>query len=156
MDLAPTSSFPETFKRRRSKVLLDPCSARLIGNRAPPPIHGLVGGQRIKSETSTFIGATGNRHAIAGKSTRLGEDRPQPAAGNMSDSSPKFTDSSPSSPPPNSAEPAFVEPLAFLPPNISDIRLAQPYFASSSNLLGRIPTKKRDPRRIRRASSHGC
>ena len=62
------------------------------------------------------------------------------AAGNMSTSSPRFTDSSPNSPQPNSTEPTFVEPLAFLPPNISDTRLAQPYSASSSNFLGRIPT----------------
>jgi hypothetical protein len=62
------------------------------------------------------------------------------AAGNMSTSSPRFTGSSPNSPPPNSTEANFVEPLAFLPPNISDTRLAQPYSASSSNILGRIPT----------------
>jgi hypothetical protein len=62
------------------------------------------------------------------------------AAGNMSDSSPRFTDSSPSSPPPNSTEPTFVEPLAFLLPNISDTKLAQPYSTSSNNILGRIPT----------------
>jgi hypothetical protein len=63
-----------------------------------------------------------------------------PAAENMFNSSPKYTDSSPCSHPPNSAEPTFVDPLEFLPPNISDIRLSQPYSASSSNLLGRIPT----------------
>jgi hypothetical protein len=62
------------------------------------------------------------------------------AAGNMSTSSPRFTGSSPNSLPPNPTEPKFVEPLAFLPPNISDTRLAQPYSSSSSNILGRIPT----------------
>lgn len=60
--------------------------------------------------------------------------------GKMSTSSPRFTSSSPNSPPPNSTEANFVEPLAFLPPNISDTRLAQPYSASSRNILGRIPT----------------
>jgi hypothetical protein len=62
------------------------------------------------------------------------------AAGNMSTSSPKYTDSSPNSPEPNSAEPKFIEPIAFLPPNVSDIRLAQPFSATSSNYLNRIPT----------------
>jgi hypothetical protein len=62
------------------------------------------------------------------------------AAGNMSENTTKCTDSSPSSPPPNQAEPVFIEPIAFLPPNISDTRLAQPYSTSSSNFLGRIPT----------------
>ena len=58
----------------------------------------------------------------------------------MSTSSPRFTDSSPNSPQPNRPDPTFAEPLAFLPPKVSDIRLAQPFFASSSNILGRIPT----------------
>jgi hypothetical protein len=46
------------------------------------------------------------------------------------------------SPPPIQPEPIAVEPLAFLPPNISDFRLAQPYSTSSSNPLGRIPTRE--------------
>ena len=62
------------------------------------------------------------------------------AAGNMSTNSPKFTSSSPNIPQPNSPDPTFAEPLTFLPPNISDIRLAQPFSTSSSNILGRIPT----------------
>jgi hypothetical protein len=61
------------------------------------------------------------------------------ATGNMSTNSPRFTDSSPNIPHPNSTEPKFIEPIAFLPPNISDIRLAQPFSTSSSNFLSRIP-----------------
>jgi hypothetical protein len=61
-------------------------------------------------------------------------------AGKISTSSPRCTDSSLSSPQPNTTEPKFIEPLAFLPSNISDIRLAQPFSASSSNFLSRIPT----------------
>ncbi|KAK1667182.1 hypothetical protein QYE76_055341 [Lolium multiflorum] len=34
----------------------------------------------------------------------------------------------------------FIDPIAFLPSNISDIRLAQPFSASFSNYLNRIPT----------------
>jgi hypothetical protein len=64
------------------------------------------------------------------------------AAGKMSTSSPKFTDSSPNSPGSSSKEPSYPEPLAFLPPYVSDIRLAQPFSASSSNALSRIPTLK--------------
>jgi hypothetical protein len=62
------------------------------------------------------------------------------AAVNMSTNSPKFTDSTPNSPKPNFPEPSCPEPLAFLPPHICDTRLAQPFSASSSNNLGRIPT----------------
>ena len=58
----------------------------------------------------------------------------------MSCNSPKCTGSSPNSPDSSSKEPSFPEPLAFLPPHISDTRLAQPFSASSSNALGRIPT----------------
>jgi hypothetical protein len=58
----------------------------------------------------------------------------------MSTSSPKYIDSSLNSPEPNPAEPNFFEPIAFLSPNVSDIRLAQPFSASSSNYLNRIPT----------------
>jgi hypothetical protein len=59
----------------------------------------------------------------------------------MSENSPTYTDSSPSSPQPIPPEPIYIEPLVFLPPNIYDTRLAQPYSASSSNPLGRIPTE---------------
>ena len=58
----------------------------------------------------------------------------------MSTNSPKYTDSSLNSSEPNPTEPKFIEPIAFLPPNISDTRLAQPFSASSSNYLNRIPT----------------
>ncbi|KAK1603765.1 hypothetical protein QYE76_027438 [Lolium multiflorum] len=121
-----TSFLPENFIRRHSKARIDPSCTRLNGERAPPPIFGLAGGQYAKFASSTFVGATGNHHTIAAR--------------NMSDRSPRFTDSSPINPPPNSAEPTFIEPLAFLPPNISDTRQAQPYSASSSNFHERIPT----------------
>ena len=37
-------------------------------------------------------------------------------------------------------EPICPDPIAYLPPYVSDVRLAQPFSASSSTLLGRIPT----------------
>ncbi|KAK1610190.1 hypothetical protein QYE76_033863 [Lolium multiflorum] len=147
----PTNFLPENSICRHSKARIVPSCIRLNGEQAPPPIFGLAGDQNVKFANSPFAGIVGNRHAIAGKSTGLVEDSCSRirllkfftimrAAGNMSDSSPRFTDSSQSNPPPNSAEPTFIEPLAFLPPNISDTRLDQPYTASSSNFLGRIPT----------------
>ncbi|KAK1662605.1 hypothetical protein QYE76_050764 [Lolium multiflorum] len=122
----PANSFSENFKSRSSKVSLDPTCLRLTGKSSPSPIRGLAGDLRVESGSSFLAGVTGNRHAIA--------------AGSMSTSSPRFTDSSPNNPQPNSTEPTFIEALDFLPPNISDIRLAQPFSASSSNILGRIPT----------------
>ncbi|KAK1661999.1 hypothetical protein QYE76_050158 [Lolium multiflorum] len=65
MDLALTTSSPETFKRRCSKVHLNPSGTRLIGKRDPTPICGLVRGQCVKSATSSFDGITGNSHTIA-------------------------------------------------------------------------------------------
>ncbi|KAK1613650.1 hypothetical protein QYE76_019167 [Lolium multiflorum] len=62
------------------------------------------------------------------------------AAGSMSHGSPLCTGSSPSSPEPSTVEPICPDPIAFLPPFVSDIRLAQPFSASSSTALGRIPT----------------
>ncbi|KAK1616030.1 hypothetical protein QYE76_021547 [Lolium multiflorum] len=50
------------------------------------------------------------------------------------------TGSSPNSPDPSSLEPICPDPIAYLPPYVSDIRLAQPFSASSSTKLGRIPT----------------
>ncbi|KAK1652194.1 hypothetical protein QYE76_069999 [Lolium multiflorum] len=58
----------------------------------------------------------------------------------MSHGSPHCTGSSPSSPDPSAVEPFCPDPIAYLPPYISDVRLAQPFSASSSTLLGRIPT----------------
>ncbi|KAK1649182.1 hypothetical protein QYE76_066987 [Lolium multiflorum] len=93
-----------------------------LGHAVDIPIKA----QRTKSGNLSFADATGNRHTID--------------AGNMSTSSPRYTDSSLNSPDSSSKEPSFPEPLAFLPPHISDTRLAQPFSASSSNALGRIPT----------------
>ncbi|KAK1645329.1 hypothetical protein QYE76_063134 [Lolium multiflorum] len=122
----PANFSPESFKRRRTKASLDLSCSRLTEKSAPLPIRGLAGGLCVKSGGFFLAGITGNRHAIV--------------AGNMSTSSPKFTGSSLNSPQPNSPDPTFAEPLAFLPPNVSDIMLAQPFSASSSNILGRIPT----------------
>ncbi|KAK1698863.1 hypothetical protein QYE76_015560 [Lolium multiflorum] len=61
-------------------------------------------------------------------------------AGSMPHGSPHCTGSSPNSPDPSAVEPIFPDPIAYLPPYVSDIRLAQPFSASSSTLLGRIPT----------------
>ncbi|KAK1668470.1 hypothetical protein QYE76_056629 [Lolium multiflorum] len=58
----------------------------------------------------------------------------------MSHGSPHCTGSSPSSPDPSAVEPFCPDPIAYLPPYVSDVRLAQPFSASSSTLLGRIPT----------------
>ncbi|KAK1608903.1 hypothetical protein QYE76_032576 [Lolium multiflorum] len=62
------------------------------------------------------------------------------AAGSMSNSSPNCTGSSPSTPEPSTLEPIFPDPIAFLSPFVSNIRLAQPFSASSSTVLSRIPT----------------
>ncbi|KAK1650121.1 hypothetical protein QYE76_067926 [Lolium multiflorum] len=62
------------------------------------------------------------------------------AAGSMPHGSPHCTGSSPSSPDPSAVEPICPDPIAYLPPYVSDVRLAQPFSASSSTLLGRIPT----------------
>jgi hypothetical protein len=59
----------------------------------------------------------------------------------MSENTPNSTKNTPNTPPPVQPEPLHITPLAFLPPNISDMRLAQPYSVSSSNPLGRIPTE---------------
>jgi hypothetical protein len=60
----------------------------------------------------------------------------------MSTSPPRYTDNSPNSPDSGSKEPSFPEPLAFLPPHVSDTRLAQPLSVSSNIALGWIPTLK--------------
>ncbi|KAK1610691.1 hypothetical protein QYE76_034364 [Lolium multiflorum] len=62
------------------------------------------------------------------------------AAGSMPHGSPHCTGSSPSSPDPSAVEPICPDPIAYLPPYVSNVRLAQPFSASSSSLLGRIPT----------------
>jgi hypothetical protein len=59
----------------------------------------------------------------------------------MSQNTPNSTENIPNSPPPIQPEHLHITPLAFLTPNVSDLRLAQPYSASSSNPLGRIPTE---------------
>ncbi|KAK1668648.1 hypothetical protein QYE76_056807 [Lolium multiflorum] len=61
------------------------------------------------------------------------------AAGSMSHGSPNCTGSSPISPHPSTLEPICPNPIAYLPPYVSDIRLAQP---SSSAAPGRIPSLK--------------
>ncbi|KAK1630498.1 hypothetical protein QYE76_004813 [Lolium multiflorum] len=60
----------------------------------------------------------------------------------MPHGSPHSTGSSPSNPDPSVVEPICPDPLAFLPPYVSDIRLAQPFSASSSTTPGRIPSLK--------------
>ena len=64
------------------------------------------------------------------------------AAGSMPHGSPHCTGSSPSNPDPSAVEPICPDPIAFLPPYVSDIRLAQPFSASSSTTPGRIPSLK--------------
>jgi hypothetical protein len=64
------------------------------------------------------------------------------AAGSMSENTPNPTENTPNTPPHAQPEPLAIAPLTFLPPNVSYIRLAQPYSASSSNPLGKIPTKE--------------
>ncbi|KAK1612518.1 hypothetical protein QYE76_036191 [Lolium multiflorum] len=64
------------------------------------------------------------------------------AAGSMPLDSPHCTGSSPNSPDPSSLEPICPDPIAYLPPYVSDIRLAQPFSASSSTAPGRIPSLK--------------
>ena len=59
----------------------------------------------------------------------------------MSENTPNSTDNTPAVSSPIQPDPLFIEPLSFLPPNISDLSLAQPYSASSSNPLGKIPTE---------------
>ncbi|KAK1660619.1 hypothetical protein QYE76_048778 [Lolium multiflorum] len=60
----------------------------------------------------------------------------------MPHGSPHCTGSSPSNPDPSAVEPICPDPIAFLPPYVSDIRLAQPFSASSSTTPGRIPSLK--------------
>ncbi|KAK1619776.1 hypothetical protein QYE76_025293 [Lolium multiflorum] len=60
----------------------------------------------------------------------------------MPHGSPHSTGSSPSNPDPSAVEPICPDPIAFLPPYVSDIRLAQPFSASSSTTPGRIPSLK--------------
>jgi hypothetical protein len=66
---------PDSFNRRHSKALLDPSCSWLIGKSLPLPIRGHARSLRAKSATFTFAGATGNRHALAGKFAELVEDK---------------------------------------------------------------------------------
>ncbi|KAK1665786.1 hypothetical protein QYE76_053945 [Lolium multiflorum] len=86
------------------------------------------GGVCFKSGDLNFTGAPSDHRTIT--------------AGSMSHGSPNCTGSSPSSPEPSTLEPSCPEPLAYFPSYVSDIRLAQPFSASSSTALGRIPTLK--------------
>jgi hypothetical protein len=63
------------------------------------------------------------------------------AAGSMPQNPPYTAENTLDVPPPIQLEPLNVPPLSFLPPHLSEPCLAQPYSASSSNPLGKIPTE---------------
>ncbi|KAK1614812.1 hypothetical protein QYE76_020329 [Lolium multiflorum] len=92
---------------------------------SPPPIRGHAGRFSASSTTFVLAGTSSVRRAID--------------AGSMPIDS-HCTGSSPNSPDPSSLEPICPDPIAYLPPYVSDIRLAQPFSASSSTKLSRIPT----------------
>ncbi|KAK1617065.1 hypothetical protein QYE76_022582 [Lolium multiflorum] len=119
------------------------------GEILPPPLQGLprpeicVFDRDFSSATDSWSSEAQRRKS--GQLNLAGVRRttaPLTVTGSMPIDSPHCTGSSPSSPDPNTLEPICPDPIAYLPPYVSDIRLAQPFSASSSTAPGRIPSLK--------------